>query len=103
MFKNSTELLYYALRELQVAIKEDKKCVEIILSNAYSSRTDEIFNLNQKLEIRDIAELLRKVYKDYYIQSIICPKANSVISIKLPQVTTISYCPIVWKLLLQKK
>lgn len=33
MFKNSNELLEYALRELQVAVKENKSQVEILLKS----------------------------------------------------------------------
>ena len=103
MFKNSTELLQYALRELQVAIEEDKKEVEITLSSAFSRDVSEMTKVNQKLEIGIVAELLRKVYADYYIKSIIGPKLNSCITIKLPQVPNLTYYPIVWKLSLQKK
>ena len=103
MFENSTELLEYALRELQVAIMKGKKEVEITLSNAFSCDIAEISKLNRKLEVIKVAELLRKVYKDYFIKSVIGPNLNSNITVKFPQVSAMTYYPIVWKLSLQKK
>lgn len=103
MFNNSIELLDYALRELQVAIKEDKKEVEIILSDAHEGKVNEIINLHEKLDVMVVAELLRMQYSDYSIKSIVGPKLTTQISIKLPQVPIMTYYPIVWKLSLQKK
>ena len=39
MFKNSNELLEYALRELQVAIERNKVQVEIILKERFPNDT----------------------------------------------------------------
>jgi len=103
MLKNSTEFLDYALRELQVAIEEDKKEVEIILSDAHESKVNEIINLHEKLNVMVVAELLRMQYPDYSIKSIVWPKLTTQIAIKIPKVQTITYYPIVWKLSLQKK
>lgn len=103
MFRNSTELLDYALRELQVAIEENKKEVEITLSSAFSRDINEIAKVNQKFQISAVAEVLRNAYKDYYVKSIVGPEINSEITIKLPNVPAITYYPIVWKLSLQKK
>lgn len=103
MFKNSSELLDCALRELEIAIEEDKKEVEIILSDVHESKTKEIINLHEKLNVMVVAELLRMQYPNYAIKSIVGPKLTTQISIKIPQVQTITYYPIVWKLSLRKK
>jgi len=103
MFKNSIELLDYALRELQVATKENKHQVEIILSECSQSDVNEIIKLSQKLEVNSVIELLRKEYNDYSIQSMVGPKGNSEIRVKFLQFPNVTYCPIVWKLSLQKK
>ena len=103
MFRNSTELLEYALRELQVAIAEERKEVEITLNDAFSGDINEVFKLSRNLEVMAVAELLRKVYNEYYIKSIIGPKVTSEITIKFPQLPAKTYYPIVWKLILQKK
>ena len=103
MFKNSSELLDCALRELQIAIKEGRKEVEIILSDAYEGNVNGIINLDEKLNVMVVAEILRMQYSNYSIKSVVGPKLTSEIRIKLPQIPTMTYYPIVWTLSLQKK
>lgn len=40
MFKSSSELLEYALRKLQVAVKENKSQVEILLQDSFPNDTN---------------------------------------------------------------
>ena len=42
MFESSNELLEYALRELQVAVKENKSQVEILLKDSFPNDTNRV-------------------------------------------------------------
>lgn len=62
MCKNSTELLDYALRELQVAVEEKKGSVDIILIDECPRDIDKMQDLVEKLEIPAISEMLKPIF-----------------------------------------
>ena len=102
MWQNSTELLDYALRELQVAVANNKQMVEIVLSQAFPNDYKKVKELCDTLEIKTITELLREELCEYEIRSEVATEDFSMnfMFVKGP---CEFYYKLLWKLTLRKK
>jgi len=101
-FEDSTELLDFALRELQVAINHSNPKVEIVLDQEFSGGLNEMQEIGNKLEIRIITEIFREHFVDYKIKSDLSLKNLSMV-ITFERGSCSLYYPLVWTLILQKK
>ena len=102
MWKNSTELLDYALRELQVAIYNGKKEVEIVLKEHCKKDIEQVKEIDNRLEIQTLTEMLREKFYNYDIKSVV-GLGHLNFAIKHMDTPCDLFYPIVWKLILQKK
>lgn len=103
MFSNSIELLDYALRELQVAVKKKRSKVEIKLEQHYSK--DDLNSIKQycdRFEIKEITELLREEFKEYDIKSVVRFKNLTGVLTFNKGSCLLTYL-LVWDLTLRKK
>lgn len=105
MFSNSIDLLDYALRELQVAVKKKKKNqkVVIVLKQHYSK--DDINKIKQycdRYEIKEITELLREEFKEYDIKSTVRLGSLTGVVTFSKGPCSLNY-PLIWELTLRKK
>ncbi len=103
MFKNSNELLEYALRELQVAVKENKSQVEILLKESFPNDTNRVRKYCDGLEMKTITEILREEFKNYDIRSTVESKGYLKAIITFERGPCEKFYPLVWKLTLRKK
>ena len=103
MFRNSTELLDYALRELQVAVEQNKGRVEIELEEYFQDDESKIKQFCNKFEIGTITELLREEFKDYDIKSIVKLKGHLKGIITFSRGPCSLHYPLVWVLTLRNK
>lgn len=103
MFKNSNELLEYALRELQVAIEKNKVQVEILLKERFPNDTASIRQYCDELEVKTITELLREEFKNYDIRSVVESKGDLQGVITFTKGPCIMAYLLVWVLTLRKK
>ena len=103
MFKNSNELLEYALRELQVAVKENKSQVEILLEEYFPNDTNKVREYCDELEIKTITEILREEFKNYYIRSTVESKGDLKAVLTFAEGPCKIFYTIVWTLTLRKK
>ena len=103
MWKNSTELLDYALRELRVAIKKGKRQVEIILDDNFLNDTKVVKKYCDELELKTITEMLREEFDDYNIKSVVKSKGDLKGIITFERGPCAMYYPLVWRLTLRKK
>ena len=103
LWKNSSELLEHAFRELQVAVKENKPEVEIRIQEHFSGDIKETGKIVDRLEMRTITELLREEFSQYEIKSRVGTKGklNGILSCK--DSPCVLFYPLVWELTLQKK
>ena len=100
MWKNSTELLDYALRELEKAIEKDEREVKIVVDKFFTSDMDFKESI-QKWELKTITEILREEYSNYTIKSTVKNERLSMI-LTLKTGCTLYY-PLVWILTIAKK
>lgn len=98
MWQDSNELLDYALRELEVAINNQKYQLEIILNSNFPNDTNLMQRYCNNLRIKKNTELLRKKYKNYDIKSTVSLK-SSFAKANLSK----TFSPLVWKLTLQRR
>lgn len=103
MFRNSTELLDYALRELQVAVEQNKGTVEIKLEEYFQNAENKMRQFCNKFEIKTITELLREEFEDYDIKSIIELKGHLTGIITFSRGPCSLHYPLIWRLTLRKK
>lgn len=103
MFKNSTELLDHAFRELQVAIKNNKIQVEILLNERFSTNSNTVKKYCDELELKTITEILREEFSDYNIKSLVESKGYLQGVITFEKGPCVMFYPLVWKLTLRKK
>jgi len=102
MWKNSTELFEYALRELRVAASTNKNYVEIVLHNALPNDPKKIKNFCDTFEIKKLTELLRKEFPDYDLKSQVATGTLSIILTFQKGPCNFNYI-LLWKLTLQPK
>ena len=103
MFKDSSELLEYALRKLQVAIEKNEVQVEILLDERFPNDTNSVKKYCDELEVKTITELLREEFKNYDIRSVVESKGYLQGIITFTKGPCIMAYPLVWILTLQKK
>jgi len=103
MFRNSTELLDYALRELQVAVEQNKEIVEIMLKEHFECNDNKTRSFCDKFEIKTITELLREEFEDYDIKSVVELKGYLTGIITFSNGPCSLNYPLVWILTLRKK
>ena len=103
MWKNSTELLDHALRELRVAIKKDQNQVEIRLSDNFLNDTKVVKKYCDELELKIITEMLREEFNHYDIKSVVEIKGDLKGIITFERGPCTIYYPLVWRLTLRKK
>ena len=105
MWKNSNELLDYAIRELQKAMKENEEKVEIKieLTDCFTGNSkQDIKKFADKLKIKEATEKLREQYVNYTIRSRVQGgDLNAIISFKSAP-CEIAY-KLFWELILLKK
>lgn len=103
MWQNSTELLEYALRELQVAVKDNRQEVRIVLREGFDGDLDEIREICDRLEIKVITDRLRKEFTDYNIKSVVGKEGHLKMILSFENGPCDIYYPLVWTLTLRKK
>jgi len=102
MFKNSNELLDYAIREIQVAVKKKKSKVEIVLMKQCASNSRRIKRCCNNLEIEKNTHVLNEKFKDYDIKgNVKLEKIGTLTRLKSGQIE-FTY-PLTWILVLRKK
>ena len=103
LWKNSSELLEHALRELQVAVQENKTKIEILIQKRFSGDVEAISRIAEKLEMKAITETLREEFSEYELKSRLGTKGelNAILTFK-DEPCSLFY-PLVWELNLQKK
>lgn len=102
MFKNSNELLDYALRELEVAVANNKMEVKIVLDENFQGDKNEIYKFVDKLDIKTITQTLREKFNNYDVKSIVNTDFFNVI-ITYKNAPCAFVYPLVWTLTLKKK
>ncbi len=103
MFKNSNELLDYALRELQVAVENNKVEVKIVLDEYFKGEKKEIAKFADKVGIKTMTQTLREKFSDYDVKSRVGKesKFNAIITYKSGPCDI--FHQLIWTLTLQKK
>lgn len=103
MFKSSSELLEYALRKLQVAVKENKSQVEILLQDSFPNDTNQVRKYCSGLKMKLITEILREKFKDYDIKSTVESKGAFKAIFTFERGPCEMLYPLIWELTLRKK
>lgn len=103
MFKNSNELLEYALRKLQVAVNENKSQVEILLKERFPNDTNKVREYCDNLELKTITEILREEFKNYDIRSTVESKGYLKAILTFERGQCEMFFSLVWNLTLLKK
>ncbi len=103
MWKNSKDLFDHALRELQVAVKEKKVQVEIILSEAFPNDTNKVREYCDRFELKKITESIREQFKNYDVRSVVESKGHLKCIITFQKGPCVRAYPLVWTLTLREK
>ena len=105
MWRNSSELLDYAFRELQVAMEDDKQEVEIVLHEDFEDDLNKIKKLCDSLNIKTITNELREKFDNYAIRSEVFTKKNweYILTYTLGNCSFCVRYPLVWKLTVAKR
>lgn len=103
MWQNSSELLNYAFRELQLAVEDGKQEVEIVLHKTFENDSNKIKKFSDNLKIKTITEKLSKEFGNYDIRSEVFTKRNFSFVLSHMDAPCDFFYPLVWKLTLQKK
>ena len=102
MWKNSTELLDYALREIKEAIKQERTKIRIVLEECYTDEREKVLQYCEKLELKTITEILREEFENYTIKSVVASEdLNAIITFK--RAPCAIFYSLIWTLTLQKK
>lgn len=102
MFKNSNELLEYALREIQVAVRKNKPKVEIILKKYCSSNAKSVKRYCKELGLEEIIQALNKEFENYNINGTV--ELAKIATVRRLKEGSIEFVyPLTWILILRKK
>ena len=97
MFKDSKELLEYAIRLLDLAERYHQYYVGIKLAEEFPNDLDEISNLCNKLELDKILGIVREKFSKYEIRSDVRIKVMNSIE------KSNSLYPLEWEITLRRK
>ena len=103
MFKNSTELLDHAVREVKEAVDNNAPEVVILLKEHFQNSTSEVQKYCDALEVKTITEILREEFKDYDIKSSVEIEGDLKGIITFEKGPCMLFYPLVWNLILHKK
>lgn len=101
MWKDSTELLDYALREPEKAIENKTGNVKIILMNNFLGEKEDMIRIVEQLELKTITEMLREEYSGYNIRSEV--ETGTLRSVLTLRTGCNLFYPLKWKLTIVKK
>lgn len=105
MRKNSSELVYCAVRKIQCAIVEKESKVTIVLDDKFLGGYPEVKKYCDELNMKCITKKLRKRFTGYEIKSVVDhePKLTSIITFEKGPCLRNYAGPLIWTITLHKK
>lgn len=97
------ELRQKALNKVAEAIKEQATEVKILLSKGFTNNTASVKDCCEKLEIKQITELLRERFSEYQIKSSVASEGHLTGVLTFSSGPCTLVYPLVWTITISKK